>query len=402
MSAAKAMRDAVHELMDTYEAQVARNIGAIDQTLKVAAYAVSLKGALGALPELRRQDLLPPSLVFTVQIADRDGRVIASSPPAPARSIAGQDYFTSQVARADETTYVGIPLPDQPGGTPLLHFTRRLQDGAGNFDGVVMVQVDPGYFTSSDEKTRQGERGLLAIFGADNQPRALRVGAREGWQGPAPSLERFRAQPAWDGVDRETIVQPSLGGRLTVVVGLARGEQMAPFMQNRKTNILLALIASAVLLLFAGMGWAWSWQRAKEQRCGNDGPEQAAVARHELDRRAAERPQQRPVRQAAAGGRRPRRVRGRVGKRSRGGARQRGASAGGGRGRRRGGDRARHYRAQADRNTDTEHGAARCADRFAQPQPDHAATGTGRQRRAGRWPCGAGVFERPGRLQAGQ
>ena len=284
VSAANAMRDAVHELMDTYEAQVARNIGAIDQTLKVAAYAVSLKGALGALPELKRQDLLPPSLVFTVQIADRGGRVIASSPAAPARSIAGQDYFTSQVARAGETTYVSVPLADQPGGTPVLHFTRRLQDDAGNFDGVVMVQVDPGYFTSSYEKTRQGERGLLAIFGADNQPRALRVGAREGWQGVAPSLERFRAQPAWDGVDRETIVQPSLGGRLTVVVGLARDEQMAPFLQNRKTNILLASIASAVLLLFAGMGWAWSWQRTKEQRLMRRAQETyAAAAEANLD-----------------------------------------------------------------------------------------------------------------------
>lgn len=264
--AQSAMRDSVRELMDTYEAQVARNIGDIDQTLKVVAYAVSLKGADGALPELKRQDLLPPAMIFTVLIADRSGRVIASSPAAPPRSIAAQDYFQRHAARPADITNVSVPLPDRPGGAAVLNFTRRLQDAAGHFDGIVIVQVDPAYFTSGYERTRQGEHGLLAIYGADGQARALRVGARDSLISVAPSLARLRAQPAWDGVAREMLIQPSLGGRLSVVVGLARNEQMAEFMQHRRTNMVLAAAASAVLLLFASLAWIWLWQRAKAQR----------------------------------------------------------------------------------------------------------------------------------------
>jgi len=266
VSAKNALHDSVRELMDTYEAQVARNIGDIDQTLKVVAYAVSLKGADGALPELKRQDLLPPAMIFTVAIADRTGRVIASSPAAVSRSIAGQDYFQHHATHPGDMSNVSAPLPDHAGGAPVLHFTRRLDDAAGHFNGIVMVQVDPAYFTSGYERSRQGERGLLAIYGADGRARAFRVGAREGWQGAAPSLARLRAQPAWDGVARETLVQPALGGRLSVVVGLARDEQMAQFMHHRQANVVLAAAASAVLLLFATMAWGWLWQRAKAQR----------------------------------------------------------------------------------------------------------------------------------------
>ncbi|OYO27920.1 diguanylate cyclase [Janthinobacterium sp. PC23-8] len=284
VSAQNAMRDSVRELMDTYEAQVARNIGAIEQTLKVAAYAVSLKGADGALPELKRQDLLPPSMIFTVAIADRSGRVIASSPAAAPLSIAAQDYFQRHAARCGAITDVSAPLPERTGGAPLLHFTRRLEDAGGHFDGIVMVQVDPAYFTSGYERTRQGEHGLLAIYGADGRARALRVGAREGWRGSAPSLARLRAQPAWDGVEREIMVQPLLGGGLSVVVGLARDEQMAQFMQHRQANVALAAVASAVLILFATMAWSWLWQRAKAQRLMRRAQETyAAAAEANLD-----------------------------------------------------------------------------------------------------------------------
>ncbi|RYF03473.1 MAG: signaling protein, partial [Oxalobacteraceae bacterium] len=93
-SAANAARDALHELVETYEAQVARNLNAIDQTLKVIKYAVQLDGPAGALPALRRQGLLPPGLVFAVAIADRDGRIVASNPERPVHDVAREPWFT--------------------------------------------------------------------------------------------------------------------------------------------------------------------------------------------------------------------------------------------------------------------------------------------------------------------
>jgi hypothetical protein len=55
-----------------------------------------------------------------------------------------------------------------------VHFTRRLDDALGNFAGIVIVETDPAYFTSSYERSRLGELGMLALVGSDGIVRALR------------------------------------------------------------------------------------------------------------------------------------------------------------------------------------------------------------------------------------
>jgi hypothetical protein len=53
--AQEAAVDSLQEMLGTYEAQVARSLDGIDQTLRMLKYAVERKGTLGALPELGRE-----------------------------------------------------------------------------------------------------------------------------------------------------------------------------------------------------------------------------------------------------------------------------------------------------------------------------------------------------------
>ena len=76
-----AARDATRELVDTYEAQMARSLSGIDQTLRVLQYAVETNGPAGALGAMSAKGLLPPGLVFQVAIVG-DG----SAPTGAARS----------------------------------------------------------------------------------------------------------------------------------------------------------------------------------------------------------------------------------------------------------------------------------------------------------------------------
>lgn len=105
-AAIAAARDNAREQVDTYEAQMVRSLTAIDQTLKVLKYAVEQHGADGALDALRRQGLLPPSLVFVAGIADRDGRMVASNPPLKPLDISRERYFS--VHRDGETTMPAV------------------------------------------------------------------------------------------------------------------------------------------------------------------------------------------------------------------------------------------------------------------------------------------------------
>ena len=235
-AATVAVHAATLERVETYEAQMARSLNGIDQTLKVLKYAVELNGTAGALPALREQGLLPPGLVFVVAIADRDGRVVASNPEASAHDVSGTAYFLYHRDNNLGLPFVGATVGDSVKSEPHLHFTRRINDRAGRFAGIAIVEADPSYFTSAYERSRDGEQGMLGLAGLDGQMRALRVGDSVSW-GQRIELGHTDGGVALhkgpDGVLRYTSVQRLHGFPLAIVVGLSRDEQFAPFNDKR-------------------------------------------------------------------------------------------------------------------------------------------------------------------------
>jgi diguanylate cyclase (GGDEF)-like protein/PAS domain S-box-containing protein len=282
-AAVDAAHDAAREQLDTYEAQVARNLNAIDQTLKVIKYAVELNGPRTALPALRAQGLLPPGLVFQVAIADRDGQIVDSNPAMPGQDVSREAYFAVHVNGDSSAPFVSHTNGDSAKSEPHLHFTRRLDDASGRFSGVAIVEVDPAYFTSSYERSRAGELGLLALVGSDGVARAVRIGDKVSW-GQAIALEGLKEeaqepQPTSpDGVERYAGARRLNGFPLTAVVGLARSEQMAQYEQHYGTYLVAATAASSLLVAVVAMVSAWSWQVAKARRRQRQAQETYAAA----------------------------------------------------------------------------------------------------------------------------
>jgi len=270
-AAQAAARDSVQEIMETYEAQVVRNLNGIDQTLKVIKYAVERKGAAGALPELAEQGLLPSSLVFAVSIADASGRIVASSPQSKPLSVQHERYFTVHRDGHFDVVHVAEAMRDAARGDWHLHFTRRLSDSSGGFAGIAILEVDPAYFTSGYEHSRQGNLGLLAMVGNNGVARAVRIGERSTW-GQHFDLDAWRrpaAQPwrdSLDGVARYTVARPLGHYGLVVLAGLAESEQMAPFERQRRKYLWEAGAAAAGTVLVMALLWLWSWQGAKARR----------------------------------------------------------------------------------------------------------------------------------------
>ncbi len=271
-AAARALAaESAGELIATYEAQVARSITGIEQTLKVLQYSAERQGARGALPELQAHGLLPSGLVFTVSIVDARGETVASNPAAATINVAQQEYFRFHQGRRSNYTFIAQAMRDAADEDWHLHFTRRLEDASGEFAGVAIVEVDPAYFTSGYERRRLGEHGVLGLVGDDGVVRALRVGDRQSF-GQKVDLAALHARtggPAassWDGVRRYTAARQLAGLQLSVVVGLSETEQMAGFAAQRRQLLWEAGVASAVLVLLAALAWAWVWQGAKARR----------------------------------------------------------------------------------------------------------------------------------------
>ncbi len=271
-TANSAALDAVHEMVDTYEAQLARNLGGIDQTLKILKFAVQTKGADGALHSLASNGLLPSGLVFVVSIADKNGRIVASNPPAPHIDVAGQAYFDYHRDSAGDLPFVSRMLRDDANPEWHLHFTRRIDDRDGNFAGIVIIEADPAYFTSGYERSRQGDKGILGMFGSDGVFRAMRSGDKIGWGQQAGSIaapvERpLAAAPTpWDGRMRYTAVRQLNGFPLSAMVALDRDEQFLTFERHRRNWLWGAAGVSLLLVLIVALVCVWSWQLTRTQR----------------------------------------------------------------------------------------------------------------------------------------
>ena len=266
--AVTAARDAAREQVDTYEAQLGRNLANIDQTLKVLKYAVELNGPAGALTALRQQALLPSALVFVVSVADKDGIVVASNPSARSIDISRERYFTIHRDQNSTRTFVSQTISDGAKVDAHLHFTRRLSDAGGAFAGIAIVEADPAYFTSAYERSREGEHGVLALVGNDNVARALRVGERLSWGDTVPvdSMPDDAVDPSSnlpDHVPRYVAVRRLHGVELAAMVGLSEDEQMAPYRKARANYLLAAGGASAAIALIVALVTAWSWQLAR-------------------------------------------------------------------------------------------------------------------------------------------
>lgn len=275
-SAERGAIESSDELIETYEAQVVRNLAAIDETLKVVKYAHDAKEANFSLSELREKGLLPSSIIFRVDVADADGN-ISSSSGNNAANIADQDYFSVHKNKGGDSLFISKAARNSATQETELHFSRRLSRSDGSFAGIVVVSVDPAYFTSSYERSILGGKGVLALLGTDGVFRALRVGDtlssgttvdyHAATQTDSPeAIERHVSVSPWDGVRRFTNVRQLHGFPLAVIVGVSEEEQLHAFRGSRNKYLWQASGATALLLLGFGILTRLSWLLTRSRR----------------------------------------------------------------------------------------------------------------------------------------
>ncbi|MDQ9170891.1 EAL domain-containing protein [Oxalobacteraceae bacterium R-40] len=262
------------ELIETYEAQMIRNLDAVDQTLKTVAYAYEKPGEASRMSELKDKGLLPSTLIFTVSVSDQSGRIIASTHATPATSISGSKYFEEH--QRGNTRFPIVSLISVRDSAKKLQFSRRLNAPDGSFKGVVMVSVEPDYVTSGYEYAKLGKEGLLALARDDGVFLAKRTGEEvQSGKMVDPALIAAAKQTStgnsalmlntWDQVERYTNARALYGFPLTVMVGLSHTEQLAGFERQKRNYLWAATAASILLALIALLLTRLSWQLEKNR-----------------------------------------------------------------------------------------------------------------------------------------
>jgi diguanylate cyclase (GGDEF)-like protein len=256
------------QLAETYEAQVVRALREIDQTLKIVKHGYNVWGSRAALSKLRERDLLPPPLLFEINITNSKGTVVASTHPSAMTNVADRDLFQSQ--READVLAISLPHHEPASGPWLLDFSRRLDTPDGGFAGIVMLSVDASYFVSSYETSQLGTHGMLGLVGADGIFRIRRSGdsvaagdqAKDAalWMQSDDATKKVQSDDEtekksrvldcpWDGVRRYITVRQLYGFPLAVVVGLSVDEQLAGVRRARRTYLWRASAVSLLVIV---------------------------------------------------------------------------------------------------------------------------------------------------------
>ncbi len=150
-------------------------------------------------------------------------------------------------------------------------FSRRLTDAAGRFAGIVMLTVDPSYFTSAYDAAQMGKQGFLGLLGTDGTMRVQQVGDVVSWGATmaVPNMDHISARPTampWDaGIVRFGSVRALHGFPLVAIVGLSKEEALSHFRREQRLYILWTAGGSVLLLVLTAILSAKSWALARSR-----------------------------------------------------------------------------------------------------------------------------------------
>jgi predicted signal transduction protein with EAL and GGDEF domain len=260
--------DALHHASDTamiYAQNLTRALERADQITLLLKYQWEHSGGTLRLEELIERRIFPESHYLFAIIVDRHGRPVSRTLSAtlPRMNLADRDYFVFHRNEQSDALRIGTPAVGRASGKTVIQFTRRLVDARGAFDGVVVVAVEPAYFSFFHNGSQYGESALLAMVGYEGTARIATIGnATPGRPAPAlsavpefngPSGARLVDGTPWFPDNRARFVAwASLSSYpLVALVGLPEDELRAPVGQLLSTYKTGAMVACAFLFLFA-------------------------------------------------------------------------------------------------------------------------------------------------------
>jgi diguanylate cyclase (GGDEF)-like protein/PAS domain S-box-containing protein len=248
------------------EERAARLFRQIDQIARFLTVQFETNGGLGRISaSLQRADLLPADVAIGVAIADTTGRIVASDhAPNLAISIADRDYFKALASNGSSDLYIGEPLRHKATDRWVVPAARRLNLPDGSFAGVVIIWVDPAYFTNFFDAATLGPTGSVSLLGTDGVFRARRVGdhveygdrlnfpnwrERLGWR----SAGTFTVESVFDHERRVFSYRRVAEFPLVVVLGVPEAYAYAGFNRRRDANLVFTTLVSVLIVAFAAV-----------------------------------------------------------------------------------------------------------------------------------------------------
>jgi len=269
-----AARSDTANLARAFDEHIQRTIAGLDQTL------LYLRAEFQQAPE--RFDLnrsVANSVILkrvSVQIAriDANGWLADSNVPGfKSMDLSDREHFRVHRQGGPDQLFVSKPVLGRASGKWSIQLTRRLDDRAGNFAGVLVISLDPNYLGEFYSTIDTGLDGAIALVGSDGIARVVSNG---GGKYLGQSLEGGLLRDAvqnrqtvtmdscgpFDGQERLISVRPLSSVPLSLMVGRSRAEVLTSFDESVVWH--LALGGAVTLALGAALMVLYRLVRTQE------------------------------------------------------------------------------------------------------------------------------------------
>lgn len=252
-----------------YEEHIVRTLKGLDGVLLFMRHEYRRLGRKMDITGYIEDGIIDRRLFNVLRVIDERGNILISS-----RSVEnGAEYFNyadqevfrdHQLRRNQDTLYIDKPALGRISKSWQVPMSRRIIKPDGSFGGIIVLSIDPGYFTSFYQKAEVGRQGAVLLAGLDGVLRARRVGSKltfgEDYSKSSLLQEQaktmigdFVSRGGVDGITRFFSYRTLPGYPLVIAVGTGQEEVLADFERKRRRDYGLAALFSAVVMAFSGM-----------------------------------------------------------------------------------------------------------------------------------------------------
>jgi signal transduction histidine kinase len=262
---ASAERD-LSNLTRLSQEHVNRTLRSADQVIRFVQSRYLEIGDRLDLVQLTASGVIDSEIFNQVGVIDAKGiYVLANLPMKSGLDLSDREHFKVHLSNDGVGLFISKPVLGRASGKWSIQLTRRINRPNGDFAGVVVVSIDPGYFTRFYNELNLGTQGLSALYGLDGVARARKVGAKEEFGTVAASSKIFERMASGefhgsyiqrsvvDGVERIYYFRKVPQYQLAVVTGLDMNDLLA---QQRSATQALVLQASVLSLLLLALAFA--------------------------------------------------------------------------------------------------------------------------------------------------
>jgi diguanylate cyclase (GGDEF)-like protein len=241
------------------------------------------------LEDMVRRGLFSAPQFTLVAIFDRNGiPVSATKQFRRIPAISETEYFIRHKNHISSNLHIGLPERSSITGKTVIQLTRRLDHADDSFAGIILVSVEPEFFSSYYDGPALGKSGILAAIGMDGLLRVSRMGSVSHTEpgsdiSALPIAESIQpdnmaksvAGETWlsghsfnDGLQRFVAWRPLEAYPLSVAIALPEEERLAPLRKNWETYYQLAFVGTVALLALAGIAMLFSraYYRKKHEK----------------------------------------------------------------------------------------------------------------------------------------